>query len=171
MTGKAPAVLVLLGSASDAELMRPCWEQLSLLGIEHEVRVASAHRTPELVRQLVGGARERGIKVIIAGAGWAAHLAGAAAALTTLPVIAVPLATSPLLGMDALLASVQMPSGVPVAVVAINGARNAALLAAQILSLDDEELAAELARLREQAAQAVRSATIPMASETGQGDT
>ncbi len=140
--------------------MRACWEQLAKLGVPHEVRVASAHRTPELVREIVGEAERKGIKVIIAGAGWAAHLAGAVAALTTLPVIAVPLATSPLQGMDALLASVQMPSGVPVATVAINGARNAAILAAQILALSDEALAERIKQLREEAAEKVRSARV-----------
>ncbi len=156
----APSVLVLLGSASDEDLMRACWEQLAALGIPHEVRVASVHRTPDLVREIVSGAEARGTKVIVAGAGWAAHLAGAVAGLTRLPVIAVPLASSPLLGLDALLASVQMPSGVPVATVAINGARNAALLAAQILALADQDLADRLAQLRQALADSVRSATV-----------
>lgn len=157
---EAPKVLVLLGSASDEELMRPCWEQLRELEIPHEARVASAHRTPDLVRDLVMGARERGIRVIIAAAGMAAHLAGAAAAFTTLPVIAVPLASSTLGGLDALLSSVQMPPGVPVATVAINGARNAALLAAQILALADEGLASRLDALREAQATKVRQARL-----------
>jgi len=157
---EAPQVLVLLGSASDEELMRPCWEQLAELGIRYEARVASAHRTPELVRELVGTARERGVRIIIAGAGMAAHLAGAAAALTTLPVIAVPLAGSTLGGLDALLSSVQMPPGVPVATVAINGARNAALLAAQILALGDDALRSRLETLRETQAAKVRQAQL-----------
>jgi phosphoribosylaminoimidazole carboxylase PurE protein len=157
---EAPQVLVLLGSASDEELMRPCWEQLAELGIRYEARVASAHRTPELVRELVGTARERGVRIIIAGAGMAAHLAGAAAALTTLPVIAVPLAGSTLGGLDALLSSVQMPPGVPVATVAINGARNAALLAAQILAIGDDALRSRLETLRETQAAKVRQAQL-----------
>jgi phosphoribosylaminoimidazole carboxylase PurE protein len=157
---EAPQVLVLLGSASDEELMRPCWEQLAELGIRYEARVASAHRTPELVRELVGTARERGVRIIIAGAGMAAHLAGAVAALTTLPVIAVPLAGSTLGGLDALLSSVQMPPGVPVATVAINGARNAALLAAQILAIGDDALRSRLETLRETQAAKVRQAQL-----------
>lgn len=158
--GETPKVLVLLGSASDEELMRPCWEQLRTLEISYEVHVASAHRTPDLVRDLVIGARERGVRVIIAAAGMSAHLAGAAAALTNLPVIAVPLAGSTLGGLDALLSSVQMPPGVPVATVAINGAHNAALLAAQILALSDDGLASRLDALRHAQAAKVREARL-----------
>jgi phosphoribosylaminoimidazole carboxylase PurE protein len=150
-----PKVLILMGSVSDVDLMRTCWQQLAELGIASEVRVASAHRTPDLVRELVTSAPGRGLRVIIAGAGWAAHLAGAVAAHTTLPVIAVPLATSSLQGIDALLSSVQMPAGVPVATVSINGARNAAILAAQILALSDEALSARLSQLRESQAEKV----------------
>lgn len=157
---ETPKVLILMGSISDADLMRPCWQQLAELEVACEVRVASAHRTPELVRELAAGAAERGIGVVIAGAGWAAHLAGAVAAHTTLPVIAVPLATSALHGLDALLASVQMPAGVPVATVSINGARNAAVLAAEILALADHALAARLASLRAAQAEKVRDLTI-----------
>ncbi|MCX7599209.1 MAG: 5-(carboxyamino)imidazole ribonucleotide mutase [Armatimonadetes bacterium] len=157
---ESPKVLILLGSASDEELMRPCWEQLRELGVPYEARVASAHRTPDLVRELVSSARKRGIQVIIAGAGMAAHLAGAVAALTTLPVIAVPLAGSPLGGLDALLSSVQMPPGVPVATVAINGARNAGVLAAQILALSDEDLASRLQALRDTQAAKILAARI-----------
>jgi len=157
---EAPQVLVLMGSASDEELMRSCWTELAELGVGHEVRVASAHRTPDLVRELVSEAEARGVKVIIAGAGWAAHLAGAVAAWTTLPVIAVPLASSPLQGLDALLASVQMPSGVPVATVAVNGARNAAVLAAEILAVTDEELAERLRARRRAMAERVREARV-----------
>jgi phosphoribosylaminoimidazole carboxylase PurE protein len=156
----AESVLVLLGSASDEELMRPCWQQLAELGIGYQVRVASAHRTPELVADLARRAAAQGVQVIVAGAGWAAHLAGAVASWTTLPVIAVPLATSPLQGLDALLATVQMPSGVPVATVAINGARNAALLAAEILALRDPNLRARLETLRRQQAEKILAARI-----------
>lgn len=169
----APPVLVLLGSASDEELMRACWEQLGALGIAHEVRVASAHRTPDLVREIAAGAADRGTKVVIAGAGWAAHLAGTVASFTRLPVIAVPLSSSPLLGLDALLACVQMPSGVPVATVAINGALNAAVLAAEILALADEGLADRLAQLRGALADSVRSAalsTLPGRSASDGGE-
>jgi phosphoribosylaminoimidazole carboxylase PurE protein len=155
-----PQVLILMGSISDSDLMRCCWQQLDELGIACEVHVASAHRTPDLVQQLVTEAPARGIKVIIAGAGWSAHLAGAVAANTTLPVIGVPLATSSLQGIDALLSSVQMPSGVPVATVSINGARNAATLAAQILALSDETLAAELIRIRALQAEKIRNLTV-----------
>jgi phosphoribosylaminoimidazole carboxylase PurE protein len=164
---ETPQVLVLVGSASDEELMRFCWAQLAELRIPYEVQVASAHRSPDLVRQLIPDAQARGVKVIIAGAGWAAHLAGCVAALTTLPVIAVPLATSPLQGLDALLASVQMPSGVPVATVAINGARNAAILAAEILALQDQQLSTRLAELRRSMAEEIRCAKLPSASDTG----
>ena len=153
-----PRILILMGSTSDEELMAPCWQQLAELGVEYRVRVASAHRTPVLVREVVAEAEAGGAQVIIAGAGWAAHLAGVVAGLTALPVIAVPLATSPLQGLDSLLASVQMPSGVPVATVAINGARNSALLAAQILALQDGTLAGRLVQLRERMADQVRSA-------------
>ena len=155
-----PRVLVLMGSASDQDLMRPCWQQLREFGIEFDVRIASAHRTPDLVAELAGKARENGFGVIIAGAGWAAHLAGVAAAHTTLPVIAVPLATSALGGFDALLASVQMPSGVPVATVAVNGARNAAWLAAEILAVYDEELVELLSRKRAEQAEKVKAAQV-----------
>ena len=157
-----PRVLVLMGSSSDQELMRSCWEQLRELGIDFEVRIASAHRTPELVAELAGKAREDGFGVIVAGAGWAAHLAGAVAAHTTLPVIAVPLATSALGGFDALLASVQMPSGVPVATVAVNGARNAAWLAAEILAVYDEELAETLRQKRAEQAERVKAAQVEL---------
>lgn len=140
--------------------MRPCWEQLRDLGIPYEARVASAHRTPDLVREVVLAARERGVQVIVAAAGMAAHLAGAVASLTITPVIAVPLAGSSLGGLDALLSSVQMPPGVPVATVAINGARNAALLAAQILALSDQDLAHRLEALRQAQAEKVLEARL-----------
>ena len=137
-------VLVLMGSASDAEKLQPAIDTLTKLGIEHEWWQASAHRNPEKVRELVGGARADGVGVIIAAAGLAAHLAGACAAHTTLPVIGVPLSSGALDGVDSLYSTVQMPSGMPVATVAINGAKNAALLAAQILSITDEDLQKKL---------------------------
>jgi phosphoribosylaminoimidazole carboxylase PurE protein len=139
---------VLMGSRSDLPVMQACSNTLAELGIAHEVRILSAHRDPEGVRAYALGAPARGVQVLIAGAGGAAHLAGALAAWSTLPVIGVPLAATPLQGLDALLSTVQMPPGVPVATVAIGepGARNAAYLAAEILGLQD---ASTLARYRE----------------------
>ncbi len=132
-----PLVAVLMGSKTDTEAMKPTLETLDSLGISHEVSVISAHRNPEKARQFGLTARERGIEVIIAAAGGAAHLPGALASWTTLPVIGVPLATSELKGADALYSIVQMPAGIPVATVAIGkaGAKNAAYLAAEILGL------------------------------------
>lgn len=132
-----PLVAVLMGSKTDTEAMKPTLETLNSLGISHEVSVISAHRNPEKARQFGLTARERGIEVIIAAAGGAAHLPGALASWTTLPVIGVPLATSELKGADALYSIVQMPAGIPVATVAIGkaGAKNAAYLAAEILGL------------------------------------
>ena len=118
--------------------------RLEELGIEHEIEVRSAHRDPEGVSEYAGTARARGLKVIICAAGMAAHLAGAVAARTSLPVIGIPVAAGPLNGLDSLLSTVQMPSGVPVATVAVNGAANAAVLAAQILALSDPDLAERL---------------------------
>jgi 5-(carboxyamino)imidazole ribonucleotide mutase len=141
-------VAILMGSANDAEKMQPARDTLEKLGIEHEVWAMSAHRNAEAVREFVGGARDNGFGVIIAAAGMAAHLAGACAANTTLPVIGVPVSGGALDGVDALYSTVQMPPGMPVATVAINGAGNAGLLAAQILSIEDDELAKKLADLR-----------------------
>ena len=131
-------VAIVVGSQSDLPQVEEAQKTLERLGIECEVHVMSAHRTPEKVRQFAQGARERGIGVIIAAAGMAAHLPGVVAAWTTLPVIGIPLARSALQGLDSLLSIVQMPPGVTVACVGIDGARNAALLAAAILSLSDE---------------------------------
>jgi len=128
-----PLVGVLMGSESDAQVMEEAVKELEKLGIAHELRVLSAHRDPEGVREYALSAESRGLKVIIAGAGKAAALAGVLASMTDLPVIGVPIRTSDLGGLDSLLSTVQMPSGVPVATVAINGARNAAVLAAKIL--------------------------------------
>ena len=128
-----PLVGILMGSESDAEVMEDAVKELKSLGIGHEVKVLSAHRDPEGVREYALSAEYRGLKVIIAGAGKAAALAGVVASMTALPVIGVPMRTSDLGGLDSLLSTVQMPSGVPVATVAINGARNAAILAAKIL--------------------------------------
>lgn len=133
-------VAVVMGSKSDEPLMQPALDTLRELGIECEAFVISAHRTPDRARQFGQSARDKGFEVIIAGAGWAAHLPGVIASWTTLPVIGVPLATSELKGVDAIYSVVQMPSGVPVACVAIDGARNAALLAGAILGLKHEEI-------------------------------
>ncbi|MCF8074370.1 MAG: phosphoribosylamine--glycine ligase [Desulfarculaceae bacterium] len=148
--GGGPLVGVVMGSPNDQQVMAAAGEALSSLSVPHEMRVLSAHRTPAEAAAWAKGAAARGIKVLIAGAGWAAHLAGALAAQSDLPVIAVPIDSSPLNGMDALLASVQMPPGVPVATVAIGkgGAFNAGILAAQILALSDRDLAARLAARR-----------------------
>jgi phosphoribosylaminoimidazole carboxylase PurE protein len=141
-----PKVAVLMGSESDREVMTNAEETLGKYGVECEVVVASAHRTPDKTREYARTAEERGIKVIIAGAGAAAHLPGAVAAHTKLPVIGVPLAGTSLGGLDALLSIVQMPKGVPVATMAIGkaGAINAAMFAVQILALEDDRLANKL---------------------------
>ena len=146
---------VIIGSDSDLGIMQGCFAQLKNFGIPYAVRILSAHRTPYGAEQFAKSAREEGFGVIIAAAGKAAHLAGVLAAYTTLPVIAVPLKSSALDGLDALLATVQMPKGVPVATVAIDGADNAGILAAQILSLSDDRLAAELVKFKVQMAREV----------------
>ena len=140
----SPSVGILVGSKSDLPVMEKCTNRFEDLGIDYELEVRSAHRSPEAVAEYVTSAPERGIKVFICAAGMAAHLAGAVAARTNLPVIGIPIAAGTLGGFDALLATVQMPSGVPVATVAVNGAANAAVLAAQILALSDTELAQRL---------------------------
>lgn len=137
----SPSVGILVGSRSDLPVMEKCTARLEDLGIDHELEVLSAHRTPEAVAEYVASAPGRGVRVFICAAGMAAHLAGAVAARTNLPVIGIPISAGPLNGFDALLATVQMPSGVPVATVAVNGAANAGVLAAQILALSDSELA------------------------------
>lgn len=140
----APRVGVVMGSTSDLEIMRPASDTLAELHIAHEVRVVSAHRTPEAMLAYGRDAKGRGLQVIIAGAGGAAHLPGMLAAMTTLPVIGVPVPLRHLGGIDSLLSIVQMPAGVPVATVAIGSARNAALLAARILAIGDPLLAGRL---------------------------
>ncbi len=142
-------VAIIMGSESDMAVVKKAVLKLEELGIENEVHVYSAHRTPEESRAFALSARENGFGAIIAAAGMAAHLAGAIAANTTLPVIGIPLKSNNLEGIDALLSTVQMPSGIPVATVAIDGAVNAALLAAQILAVEDEGLAKKLDSLRE----------------------
>jgi phosphoribosylaminoimidazole carboxylase PurE protein len=146
----APVVGVVMGSDSDLPVMQSAVDVLDELGIGHEVRVTSAHRTPDEMIQYGKDAADRGIQVIIAGAGGAAHLPGMLASVTILPVIGVPVRTSALSGMDSLLSIVQMPRGVPVATVAVDNATNAALLAARILALSDPELATRVARRTEE---------------------
>jgi 5-(carboxyamino)imidazole ribonucleotide mutase len=160
---QAPAVGVVMGSKSDWEVMQHAAETLRTLQVAFEARVVSAHRTPDLLAQYAAEARGRGLKIIVAGAGGAAHLPGMLAAQTILPVIGVPIPATLLNGLDSLLSIVQMPRGIPVATVAIGkpGAANAGLLAAQILSLTDEALAARLIAWREEQSQAVREQELP----------
>lgn len=140
---------IIMGSDSDAGIMKEAAAALAELGVEYEATVASAHRTPERASEWAKTAAERGLKVIIAGAGAAAHLPGVLAAYTTLPVIGVPIDATPLRGVDSLYAIVQMPPGIPVATVGINSARNAGLLAAEILAVSDPELAGRLVAMRQ----------------------
>ncbi len=147
-------VAVLMGSPNDADKMRPAVETLTAFGLEPDERVMSAHRSPDVVAEFVRGARDAGYVAVIAGAGMAAHLAGACAANTTLPVVGVPLSGGALNGVDALYATVQMPKGIPVATVAVDGAMNAALLVVQMLAISDAGLAQMLADDREARARA-----------------
>lgn len=146
-------VAIVMGSSSDHEIMVEAAAVLERFAVPYEIHVVSAHRTPEAMISYGLTARERGLKVLIAGAGGAAHLPGMLAATTTLPVIGVPVALARLDGMDSLLSIAQMPRGVPVATVAINGASNAALLAVRILSIDDEALATALESFRSELAE------------------
>ena len=157
MSDAQPAVGIIMGSQSDWETMRHAAETLSTLGIVHERRIVSAHRTPKRLVAYAEGARRRGLKVIIAGAGGAAHLPGMVASLTPLPVLGVPIESAALKGMDSLMSIVQMPGGVPVGTLAIGkaGAVNAALLAAAILALGDPAIAAALDRWRQSQTDAV----------------
>lgn len=144
-----------MGSASDYEIMSQAIKVLEDLGIEYEKKVISAHRTPDLMFEYAKTARERGIGVIIAGAGGAAHVAGVVAGMTAVPVIGVPIQTKALGGMDSLLSIVQMPGGIPVATMAINGSKNAGLFAAQILALGDGQLAGRIEKFRQEQTQKV----------------
>ena len=148
-------VAVVMGSDSDLETMKPCIARLQSFGISTEVRVISAHRTPAAAEQFASSALENGFGVVIAAAGKAAHLAGVLAAYTTLPVIGVPIKTSMMGGLDSLLSMVQMPKGIPVACVAVDGADNAAILAAQMLALSDGDLAQKLSAFKTQMADEV----------------
>ena len=146
-----PLVGIIMGSSSDWETMRHAAETLDKLGVPHEVKIVSAHRTPKRLNEYAAAAKGRGLKLIIAGAGGAAHLPGMTASMTSLPVLGVPVESAALKGMDSLLSIVQMPAGVPVGTLAIGkpGAINAALLAAAILANEDEQLAARLDEFRE----------------------
>ncbi len=142
-------VAIIMGSDSDLPVVKPAWEELKKLGIPCEAHVMSAPRTPAAAAEFSKNARANGFGVIIAAAGMAAHLAGALAANTTLPIIGIPVKGGAMDGLDALLATVMMPSGIPVATVALNGAKNAAVLAAQMLAIEDAELAAKLDAARQ----------------------
>lgn len=161
--GARPRVGVIMGSASDYETMKHAVEILNLLTISHETRVVSAHRTPDLLFEYASSAEGRGIEVIIAGAGGAAHLPGMTASKTTVPVLGVPVMSRALKGLDSLLSIVQMPGGVPVATFAIGeaGARNAALFAAQILAIEDAGVRAALKQFRAEQTDRVLSAGDP----------
>jgi 5-(carboxyamino)imidazole ribonucleotide mutase len=169
MNDRRSFVAVMMGSDSDWPVMQGAVAVLNRLEIEIEVRIASAHRTPAATSSYVEEASGRGCAVFIAGAGMAAHLAGAVAAHTTRPVIGVPLVSGPLAGMDALLSTVQMPSGFPVATVAVGkaGAANAGYLAAQILALSDPELAGRIAADREERARSVQDKDAALQRELG----
>ena len=145
-------VAILMGSPRDDEKMVGASEMLTRFGVEHEVHVMSAHRTPEEVAEFASNARSNGFGVIICGAGMAAHLAGVVSAHTTIPVIGVPLSGGISGGMDALLSTVQMPRGIPVATVAVDGSANAGVLAVEILSLSNGDLVAQLQRFRDEGA-------------------
>lgn len=151
---------IIMGSTSDREVMQPAVDTLESFGIEYEKKVISAHRAPHALFQWASTARERGLEVVIAGAGGAAHLPGVIAGLTTIPVIGVPVRSKTLDGLDSLLSIVQMPSGIPVATVAINGSKNAALLAVSILALKSKELEQKLIDFRAKQTEAVLSAEI-----------
>lgn len=165
----AISVLILIGSDSDAPVMQAAVDMLAELEIPCEMTVASAHRSPERVMRLVGDAPGRGVKVFIVGAGAAAHLGGVVAAHTTLPVIGVPIDSSALKGLDALLSTVQMPPGVPVATVSIGrpGATNAGVLAAQMLALGDPAVAARLGEFKKRLAEKVEAAAARLKQAAG----
>ncbi|HEX9735453.1 MAG TPA: 5-(carboxyamino)imidazole ribonucleotide mutase [Thermoanaerobaculia bacterium] len=164
MSDATPLVAVIMGSESDWDTMRHAHQTLDRFSVPHECRVMSAHRTPDLATEYAKGAEERGLKVIIAGAGGAAHLAGVVAAHTPLPVLGVPMMGWALNGLDALLATVQMPGGVPVGTLAIGnaGAKNAALFAVRILALGDAGLREELRRYHEEETRKVMEIELPL---------
>lgn len=151
---------IVMGSTSDWGIMKGAVEILNSFGVEHEVKVLSAHRTPKQLEEWVSDLREKGFSTIIAGAGGAAHLAGVVAAFTTLPVIGVPIKGGSLEGLDSLLSMVQMPSGIPVAVVAVNGAKNAALLSIEIMAVTDKPLNEKMIKFRKEQAEKVLSSVL-----------
>ncbi len=153
-------VSIIMGSVSDYDVMSGAEQILTQFGVEYEKKVISAHRTLDFMVEYTRGAVDRGVGVIIAGAGGAAHLAGVAAGLTVLPVIGVPIMTKGLGGLDSLLSMVQMPSGIPVATVAVNGSKNAALLAIEMLAIGDEALTEKLLQFRKEQADKVLSSVI-----------
>jgi 5-(carboxyamino)imidazole ribonucleotide mutase len=163
----APLVGVIMGSDSDLPVMQGAIDALVELGVEHEVRVVSAHRTPDVMYEYASSAADRGLRVIIAGAGGAAHLPGMTASLTSLPVIGVPVPLAQLDGLDSLLSIVQMPDGIPVATVGVGKARNAGLLAARILATGDAELLARLNHYRDEMGDAVRAKDAKLRDSTG----
>lgn len=167
MTSTQPKVGILMGSDSDLEVMREAEKRLDSFGIAYETRIMSAHRTPQKAAEYAASAEQRGLEVIICGAGAAAHLAGAIAANTTVPVIGIPIDSSSLKGLDALLATVQMPAGIPVATMAIGkaGAANAGILAAQILGRKDAAIAAKLTESRKEMAAGVEERDRKLQSE------
>ena len=152
---EAMKVSILMGSKSDWDVMSAACETLESFGVEYEKKVISAHRTPQYFMEYMAGLRDRGFGIVIAGAGGAAHLPGMAAALTTLPVIGIPIRSKALNGLDSLLSIVQMPSGIPVATMAIDGAKNAALYAVAMLALNDDALSTKLAIFRQKQAEKV----------------
>ena len=164
---RQPRVGILMGSDSDLKVMREAEKRLDYFGISYETRILSAHRTPHKTQEYAASAASRGIEVIVVGAGAAAHLAGAVAAHTTLPVIGVPIDSSSLKGLDALLSTVQMPAGVPVATMTIGkaGAANAGIFAAKILSRNDAKISAKLARFKEEMAASVAQRDKKLQSE------
>jgi 5-(carboxyamino)imidazole ribonucleotide mutase len=156
MSASAPLVGVIMGSDSDLDVMQGALDVLEEFGVPHEVRIVSAHRTPDVMFEYARSAADRGLRVIIAGAGGAAHLPGMTASMTVLPVIGVPVPLKQLDGLDSLLSIVQMPAGIPVATVAIGNARNAGLLAVRILGITDGELRARIVAFQDDLADMVR---------------
>ena len=160
-------VAIVMGSNSDLPLVKGAIDKLKQFGVEYEARVISAHRTPQAAEEFAKGAEDRGVSVIIAAAGKAAHLGGVIAAYTTLPVIALPIKSSLMDGLDSLLSMVQMPSGIPVATVAVNGADNAGILAVQMLALSDKSLSDKLKQFKADMAKAVEEKDKALQEELG----
>lgn len=164
-----PLVGILMGSDSDLPVMEKAAEVLTEMGVPWEMDISSAHRLPDKTAEYARTARERGVEVVICGAGMAAHLAGVVASHTTLPVIGVPLKSGALSGVDALYSTVQMPPGIPVATVAVDGGKNAAYLACSILSIKHPELAGKLERFREETRQALLAKSAELKQRSGKG--